>query len=101
MQLFFLSFLFLSISISAVSYRLDMFCRLRYLALDVSLFVLCNPVPQTAGGAIGGILPNLEQAGMARPNPHSYRETIILRAVSGRIWPKYNEVNDLVEVKLK
>jgi hypothetical protein len=63
--------------------------------------VLCNPIAQGAGGAVGGILPNLEQAAMAQPNPYSYRETIVLRAVASRIWSKYNEVNHLVEVKLK
>jgi hypothetical protein len=52
-------------------------------ALYVSPFALCNPMPECAGGAFicnGGILPNLEQAGMARPNPDVYRETIVFRA---------------------
>jgi hypothetical protein len=46
---------------------------------------VCNLMPQSAGGAIscsGGILPDLELAGMAQPYPHSYRETILFMSHS-------------------
>ena len=48
--------------------------------LYVSPFVLCNSMPEGAGSAFicdGGILPDLDQAGMAQPNPDVYRETIV------------------------